>query len=196
MFLVGDNMELNNMDEDLQELLEDESVEQRSPVHIVDVEAPAGFGRSEYKKMLDDLWGEGDKVRMTDFERGLDMADESLDTIGYSVSKMMEGALERDSEELGTGALGTLLGTVGLVGSPAFTAMETGFDYMINRLEIGPHTHSDGVYDSENSEQRTARVFYTEGDDRYMTFAPPEPGEELDTELVKEAVEYINEFEA
>jgi len=144
--------------------------------------------------MLNDLWRE-EKVRMTDFERGLDLADESLDTIGHSALRIVDGALERDSEKLGTGALGTLLGAVGLVGSPVFTAMEAGSDYLINRIEIGSHTYSDGVYDSDNCEQRTARVFYTEDDDRYLTFAPAHPGESLDTELVQEAVDYVEEFE-
>lgn len=189
-------MEFDNVDEDFRELLEKDSVDQREPIHIVDVEAPAGFGRSEYRRMLNDLWGEGEKVRMTGFERGLDLADESLDTIGHSVSRIVDGALEGDSEELGTGALGTLFGAVGLVGSPVFTAMEAGSDYLINRIEIGPHTYSDGVYDSDNCEQRTARVFYTEADgDRYLTFAPAHPGESLDTELVQEAVDYVEEFE-
>ena len=190
------DLELDNVDEDFQELLENDSIDQREPIQIVDIEAPAGFGRSEYRKMLDDLWSEGEKVRMTNFETGLDLVDESLDTIGYSVPRMLEGAIERDSEELGTGALGTLFGTVGFVGSPVFTAMSTGGDYLINRLEIGPHTYSDDIYQGEESDQRTARVFYTEGaDGRYMTFAPANPGETLDTELVQEAVDYIEEFE-
>ena len=181
---------------DWNEVLEDDAVEQRGDSPVFDIEAPPGFGRSEYRRMVEDLWSEGEKQRETMLERTLDLMDESIDMFGYGLRKTYEEIIsdDPDAEELMAGSLGAAFNSVVFAGAPFLGATQWVENGCLNRLEDPGHTISDNIYTDDR--ESTGRVFYTEGDERYVTVRPPEPGESLDRELVMDASGYMNKFEA
>lgn len=203
-------LELDPVDEDFQELLENDSVQQREPIQIVDVEAPAGFGRSEYKKMVQDLWGEGQKRKMTTAKRGAELLDEDMEIIAQGLSNINEGVRPRDADpgKIADGLFETTAGAFSMLADPIYAVVASGIDSSIDRVELGSYTLSDHVYDQEGGPDnghlavqtgfdRTARIFYTaDGDDRYVTVAPGNPGYGLDIEVAEETIRYLDEFEA
>ena len=204
------DLELDGVDEEFQELLENDSVHQREPIQIVDVEAPAGFGRSEYKKMIQDLWSEGKKTKKTTVEKASDFLNEDLEVIRRGLSNIDEGLTPSDTDagKIVDGLFETTIGSLSVMADPVYTLMTSGIDYSIDRVELRPHDLSDHVYDQEGRPDnghlavqtgfgRTARIFYTaDGDDRYVTVAPGNPGYGLDIEVAEETIRYLDEFEA
>ena len=180
------------------EVLEDDAVEQRGDSPVFDIEAPPGFGRSEYRKMVVDLWSVGEKQRETDLERTLELMDDSISMGAYGLRKTYEEMIsgDPDTDELMAGSLAATLSPVIFAGAPYLGAMEWVGNSILNRLEDPGHTMSDAIYTDDEVGSKTGRLFYTEGDERYVTVRPPEPGESLDRELVIDASEYMHNFEA
>lgn len=147
--------------------------------------------------MTEDLWDDGERQHISDLERGLELAEESLETVAFGVNQMYDETVNGRvrSEEMLNGFFATGIGSAGFALAPFLASGEWIFNGFANRIDNPGYTVSNGVYSEGEIDQKVGRVFYTEGDERYVTVAPP-VREEIDTELVTETVEYLDDFQA
>ena len=194
------------MTEDWSELLEGREVEIDNDLQPgetprrVDVEAPAGFGRSEYKRMIEDLWSDGEVQAMTVLDRSLEFIGEASAATVESVQSMYDTTVsgDFDGEDYALGIFGTGIGTAGIgIGAASVPMLKIGKATAKN-IQSPLYTSSDSVYDTEADigEQEIATVFYTENSDgRQIRFAGAF-GENPDTQVVEDGLEYLENFEA
>ena len=185
---------------DWQNILEqDSSTEIRFPTsEEACITTPPGFGRSEYHRMIDELWSEGEKQCRTDLERGIDLMDESAQVVAESLQSLYENTVsgEFDSEQYRDDCMKTALGVAFFSGSPGFTAFDWAGEGIIHNIERPSYTVANSIYDLSDGETRAARIFYSE-QDREITVAPPlwrDKG--LDRDVLEDTVSYIESFEA
>lgn len=193
------------MPDDWEAILEDREVGitdelDSSSVPRVDVEAPPSFGRSEYRKMIEDLWSEDDLERKTSLDRSIEAVSEASMLTVNSVQKVYETTVsgEFDPEQYGVSALGLIVGSIGVVGSPALSAMEWTDKAISTNLQTPLNNSSDIIYDPEADigEQEVARIFYNENSSgRYVRFTG-DLGESPDREVVAQGLKYLENFEA
>ncbi|WP_414838356.1 hypothetical protein ACK3SF_03040 [Candidatus Nanosalina sp. VS9-1] len=164
----------------------------------VTVEAPPGFGRSEYEEMVEQLWSDGDIEAMTVLDRSLDFMDEASAATKESLQAIYDTTAsgDFDGEEYALGVFGTGLGLAGIGMSVAALPVIKAGKAASKNIQNPLYTSSDVLYDEERDigEQEVARVFYTEDSDgRYLKFTGPlERGP--DSDVVQEGIEYLEDF--
>jgi len=165
----------------------------------VDVEAPAGFGRSEYERMVEDLWGEGEVRAMTVLDRSLDFLDEAAGLTAESLEEIYDTTVsgEFDEENYVLGIFGFGLGVTGIGMAAALVPMAKVEKAFSQNLQSPLYTSSSTVYDNEAEigEEESARIFYRENSDNRSIRFTGTLGETPDPEVVKDGLEYLERFE-
>jgi hypothetical protein len=186
------------------ELLEDREVEIEEETGFtsgVRIEAPYGFGKSEYNRMVEELWDDDEVRTMTPLERSVDFFEDTAGLTRDSITSMYETTVsgEFDTEEYMWGLMGTIFGIVGIGLAAASLPIGKIDRALTGNLDAPLYTASNSIYDTEadTGEQGMARVFYTEKpSEREIKITPASYREEADPAVVKDAVEYLESFEA
>lgn len=187
------------MTENWEALLEDElDLEIDFNGSSVRIEAPGGFGRSEYRQMLEETWPTEDIGRMTHTGRAVELAAHGANLSVESVKEIYDeiSSEDTDPDNITHSLAGAFFGYVTVVGAPAFSVMEWSGSGIESFLEKGAYSESDTLYDISGDKLSVAKLIYAEGEGVTVS-TPLFSGEgSPDRDVVERTARYMDDFRA